>query len=78
MRVNNPHKLKLSKIENYLKLKFYTKFSNFHEVFPFLLTFFQGNSHKKHTLIFFNKKPSKGPSSIGFLFQVQISVLKVS
>ena len=28
--------------------------------------------------IFFNKKPSKGPSSISFLFQVQILILKVS
>ena len=30
------------------------------------------------TRIFFYKKPSKGPSSISFLFQVQILVLKVS
>ena len=30
------------------------------------------------TRIFFYKKPSKGPSSIRFLFQVQILVLKVS
>ena len=32
----------------------------------------------KYTRIFFYKKPSKGPSSISFLFQVQILVLKVS
>ena len=31
-----------------------------------------------NTRIFFNKKPSKGPSSISFLLQVQILVLKVS
>ena len=30
------------------------------------------------TYIFLNKKPSKDPSSISFLFQVQILVLKVS
>ena len=30
------------------------------------------------THIFFYKKPRKGPSSISFLFQVQILVLKIS
>ena len=30
------------------------------------------------TRIFFYKKPSEGPGSISFLFQVQILVLKVS
>ena len=29
-------------------------------------------------VFFFYKKPSKGPSSVSFLFQVQILVLKVS
>ena len=35
-------------------------------------------SNIMYTRISFNKKPSKGPSSISFLSQVQILVLKVS
>ena len=42
------------------------------------MTFKKKKKYFENTRIFFYKKPSKGPSSISFLIQVQILVPKVS